>query len=269
MISCKYRLSKISYIKRLYFSSLDSKSQSIEEKLKHKLSYTESWNNDFDYQTALNLVFSKTLNPTQSPKVDTSEEDKLKDIPFFNSAVFKILESTNNDILLDIATKQFVGSTDIPKSIPISLEILAYALHRNKFVTKEEKADFEFFYDYFSHSRADLSQEERRNVEARIYNKDAFYKAKYIFARDLFKLIAYGEKGKDHKFTNDNIKTLYKEITKILNSVKDLIYEAHYILGYMRLNSLFYKRNIEWAYYHFSIGASFMHASCFYEIYKM
>jgi len=135
--------------------------------------------------------------------------------------------------------------------------------------------DIVFFNDYFEM----LSTKDRETAEKsqrNIMQSNHLIKARYIYARDLFKTIFFHIKYSNY-FEKDQIYISNQQKEEFMSkcfyifndAAKEDIYEANYFLGLMYLNGCYTKLNKTAAYYYFSLAASYSHSLSFYELYKM
>jgi hypothetical protein len=83
----------------------------------------------------------------EQPEIKGEKEIEKINSPFFNDYSLQILFNTENDKLIDIACKSFVGSTDVPQDSERSFAILGLA--SDKAQSKDEKREINFYLDYF------------------------------------------------------------------------------------------------------------------------
>jgi len=107
-----------------------------------------------------------------------------------------------------------------------------------------------------------LASFDKKKVEEsqkNIFESKNLIKARYIYARDLFKTLFFQIKYSNY-FDNEEYS---------IRKANKGIYEANYFLGLMHHNGSYTKINKYKAYYYFSLAASHSHSLSFYELYKM
>ena len=144
--------------------------------------------------------------------------------------------------------------------------------------TEKEKNidnDITFFNDYFQ-MLASIDENKTQEAQNNLFMSQDLIKAKYIYARDLFKTLFFQIKFSNY-FENEKVYISDSEkeeyMSKCFFIFKDAanegIYEANYFLGLMYHNGCYAKINKNIAYYYFCLAASFSHSLSFYELYKM
>lgn len=170
---------------------------------------------------------------------------------------------------------------DIPKDHDRSLSILKLAKAKiNPEIRKdssEKKIDDEinFFNNYFE-MLTSLEKKTAEKSQKKLMDSINLIKARYIYARDLFKTLFfqikysnYFEDGQMYISNNQKEEFMAKCFYIFTDAASQGIYEANYFLGLMHQNGCYTKVNKTMAYYYFSLAASFSHSLSFYEIYKM
>lgn len=153
-------------------SSIEDKIKPNEELIKRLADYLskfETQTKNYDYQEAMNylytrdvLMIKKTEEEEQVSKEEKqlTEEEKEKIIQkldkeqqiksnLFNPFSMKIFQHTDNQHLINIANKSFVGDTDIPKDFDRSMVLLEIA--KSKAMDRTESKDINFYIYYLSH----------------------------------------------------------------------------------------------------------------------
>lgn len=124
-----------------------------------------------------------------------------------------------------------------------------------------------------------LASFDKKKVEEsqkNIFESKNLIKARYIYARDLFKTLFFQIKYSNY-FDNEEYSISKEEREEFMakcfyifnDSANKGIYEANYFLGLMHHNGSYTKINKYKAYYYFSLAASHSHSLSFYELYKM
>lgn len=265
----------------------------IQEKLRH----VECRSNMYDYQFALNMIYKsipkqKKVKEAYKPEELTSNvstdayNSDFGGCNFFNSFSEKITQNSSNEVILDIATRSFVGSVDSPKNLPLSFELLRKRLDtiKNSNADKVDNGskkqfsekELQFYLTYFISNSSGLDCNGSRVNPNKIFNESSYYKAKYVYARDFFKILAFSDDGEKKKFldslklqTGCKLAPYYRDLYNIFKQVSSVLYEADYFIGIIYQTGLIEKENYRRAYYHFSRAASKFHGPSLYEIYLM
>lgn len=254
----------------------------FDKKLKNPLELTKK--QEKSYKNKENI--KKSMSSSPIPIINTSfgQEKTL----FFNKFSEKIIKNSSNDVILNVATTAFVGSTDIPKEVNISLELLEYKLKEEKIKNenkgKEGICEMEFYYKYFKSQIVD--NVDRKGSSSSFLNSlslektvssDSYYKEKYIYARDLFKFLyilpendeVKREIYKSYNITNNKKRNIYKQLLGIFDQTSISIYESHFYMGLIYKHGLSGEVDLIKAYIFFSLAASKFHAISLYELYEM
>jgi len=135
--------------------------------------------------------------------------------------------------------------------------------------------DIIFFNSYFE-MLSSLDKVSADKSQKSILQSMDLIKARYIYARDLFKTLFfqikysnYFDNGEIYVSNQQKEELMFKCFYIFNDAANEGIYEANYFLGLMHQNGCYTKINKDMAYYYFCLAASFSHSLSFYEIYKM
>ena len=144
--------------------------------------------------------------------------------------------------------------------------------------TESEKRiddDITFFNDYFE-MLSSIDKNSAESSQKSLFHSKELIKARYIYARDLFKTLFfqikfsnYFDKGEIYLCNSEKEEIMAKCFYIFNDAAKEEIYEANYFLGLMHLNGCYTKVNPTMSYYYFSLAASYSHSLSFYELFKM
>lgn len=253
---------------------IDVDSQATRQKqIRQILSHSETKTHQYDYQMTIGRLYSTDeivfKEQGQAKTIVQKAEKEIEKVRsnFINDFSLKILDNTPIDKLVDVACKSFVGSTDLPSDPLKSMDILQLAYIKSKEL--KDKNEIEFFRDYFILQSQTTTDEEKTKAREHLKNNKHYIKAKFIFYREIFKLITYFQQMVEN-ITPHEKNFHYEQVFYTMDEASQSgIYEANYFLGIMHLNGYYTKINKQKGFYYICLAASCSHSLAYYELYKM